>query len=208
VVAAVLLLVGAWLFGKIAEDVVTRDPLVIVDEWLAGYFHRHAMPGLTRVMLVVTELAGSSVVSSLALATAIVIVAMRRWYWLLALVLAVPGGALVNELLKLAFQRARPVFDQPGFPVTGYSFPSGHTMMATLLYGFLAIFISRTTPGWRWRTLAILVATVLIPLVALSRMYLGVHYLSDTLAAIAAGVIWLMLCLGSVAMLRRRAGRR
>jgi undecaprenyl-diphosphatase len=56
--------------------------------------------------------------------------------------------------------------------------------------------------------LATLVATVLILLVALSRMYLGAHYLSDTLAATAAGVIWLVLCLSSVAVLRHRVGRR
>jgi undecaprenyl-diphosphatase len=206
-VSAGALLVATWLFGKIAEDVVTRDRLTVVDEWLAGYLHRHATAGLTRVTLGVSELAGRTVVSGLALATALLLVTMRRWYWLLALVLVVPGGALFNELLKLIFQRARPVFDQPGFPVTGYSFPSGHTMMATLLYGFLAIFIAQTTSSWRWRMIPILIATALIPLVALSRMYLGAHYLSDTLAAIAAGVMWLMLCLGSVAVLRRRASR-
>jgi undecaprenyl-diphosphatase len=133
---------------------------------------------------------------------------IRRWYWLLALVLVVPGGALLNELLKITFRRARPKFDNPILTLTDYGFPSGHTMIATLLYGFLAVFIFQAVQRWRWRVFAAAVAALLIPLVALSRMYLGAHYLSDALAAVAAGVIWLVLCLTAVATLRRRARHR
>jgi undecaprenyl-diphosphatase len=77
-------------------------------------------------------------------------------------------------------------------------------MLATLLYGFLAVLLFRPIRRWRWRALAAGGAALIIPLVALSRMYLGAHYLSDTLAAIAAGVFWLALCLTAVATLRRR----
>lgn len=132
----------------------------------------------------------------------------RRWHSLLALVLIVPGGAVLNELLKITFQRTRPKFDNPVLALAGYSFPSGHTMIATLLYGFLAVLIFQVVQHWRWRVFAALLAALVIPLVALSRMYLGAHYLSDTLAAIAAGVVWLVLCLTAVATLRRRRARR
>jgi undecaprenyl-diphosphatase len=138
----------------------------------------------------------------------LVTIGIRRWYWLLALVLVVPGGALLNELLKITFRRARPKFDNPILTLTDYGFPSGHTMIATLLYGFLAVFIFQAVQRWRWRVFAAAVAALLIPLVALSRMYLGAHYLSDALAAVAAGVIWLVLCLTAVATLRRRARHR
>ena len=208
VVGAAALLVAGWLFGKVAEDVVTGDLLAVVDEWLAAWLHRHATPSLTRAMFVVTELAGSATITALTLATAFLLVWMRRWHWLLTLVLVVPGGALLNELLKLTFQRARPKLDNPVLALTGYSFPSGHTMIATLMYGFLAVLIFQAVQRWRWRAFAALVAALVIPLVALSRMYLGAHYLSDTLAAIAAGVIWLVLCLTAVATLRRRARSR
>ena len=203
-IGAATLLAAGWMFGKIAEDVVTRDLLTVADEWLAAWLHRHATPAFTRAMLVATELAGSTVVTAVSLATAIVLVARRRSHWLLALVLVVPGGALLNELLKIVFQRARPTFDHPLLTVPGYSFPSGHTMLATLLYGFLAVLLFRPIRRWRWRALAAGGASLILPLVALSRMYLGAHYLSDTLAAIAAGVFWLALCLTAVATLRRR----
>jgi undecaprenyl-diphosphatase len=208
VVGAGILLLAAWLFGKIVEDVVTSDTLTVVDEWLAAWLHRRATPAITRAMLAVTELGGSAMITALTLATAFPLVWMRRWHWLLTLILVVPGGAVLNELLKFAFQRARPTVAHPILAVPGYSFPSGHTMTATLLYGFLAVLIFQAVQRWRWRVLAALVAALVVPLVALSRMYLGAHYLSDTLAAISAGIVWLVLCLTAVAMLRRRARRR
>jgi membrane-associated phospholipid phosphatase len=129
------------------------------------------------------------------LATAAVLMWRRRWPWLLTLILVVPGGALLNELIKIAFHRARPKFDVPILAVKGYGFPSGHAMMATLLYGLLAVLLVRTLRDVRWRMLVVGVAGSVVVLVGISRMYLGAHYLSDILAAVAAGVAWLVLCL-------------
>ena len=146
-VGAVTLLTAAWLFGKVVEDVVTQDLLTVADEWFAAWLNQHATPGFTRAMLLATDLAGSTVVTGVSLATAVFLVSIRRWHRLLALVLVVPGGALLNELLRIVFQRARPTFDHPILTVTGYSFPSGHTMIATLLYGFLAVFLFQGLRG-------------------------------------------------------------
>lgn len=68
-------------------------------------------------------------------------------------------------------------------------------MMATVLYGILAAYLLTTTPDRRWRIVIILSATCVIALVGLSRIYLGAHYLSDVLGAMAEGVAWLSLCL-------------
>jgi undecaprenyl-diphosphatase len=159
-------------------------------------------------MFVATELGGWAVVTGVTVATALLVAWMRRWHWLLALALVVPGGALLNELMKIAFQRARPKFDAPILALTSYSFPSGHTMIATLLYGFLAVFVVQVVHGRRWRVAAVLASAGLVALVGLSRIYLGAHYLSDVLAAAAAGVVWLVLCLTAVETLRYRRARR
>jgi undecaprenyl-diphosphatase len=102
------------------------------------------------------------------------------------------------------FERPRPHFDDPLLSLSSYSFPSGHTMTATVVFGVVASYLFTTTTDWRRRALIICVAGFLILLVGFTRMYLGVHYLSDVLGAMAEGLAWLSLCLTVIYSLRRR----
>src|SRR5437660_13350 len=77
---------------------------------------------------------------------------------------------------------------------SGYSFASGHTIGATLLYGQLLLFLLPLMKSKRWQRLTILSAAMLVMLVGFSRIALGAHYLSDVIAAIFLGVLWLMIC--------------
>jgi undecaprenyl-diphosphatase len=205
-VGALILIGGSWLFGGIAEDVVHGDPLTVVDADVAAWFHAHAVPALTFVMMVVTNLHGTSGITVFSLIMTLYLVRIRAWDWLLALVLVVPGGMLLNVLTKHAFARTRPSFAEPLLTLTSYSFPSGHVAAATLFYGLLATFIIVRLEAWRWRVLVAQLAFLLIALVALSRVYLGAHYLSDVLAAFAESVAWLAFCLAAVHALRLRRG--
>jgi undecaprenyl-diphosphatase len=106
------------------------------------------------------------------------------------------------------FVRQRPHFVDPLLTLTTYSFPSGHTLMATVFYGTLCVLIASHV-RWRWRALAIAVTSFMILLVGVSRIYLGAHYLSDVLAAIAEGLAWLAFSLIAVGELeRRRIGKQ
>jgi undecaprenyl-diphosphatase len=108
----------------------------------------------------------------------------------------------------MAFHRGRPSFVDSFLVFHGYSFPSGHTMAAMLLYGFLAFLAVISVEAWRWRVGAVLGAFVMVLLVGFSRVYLGAHYPSDVLAAAAAGLAWLALSITAVDVLRRsRSGR-
>ena len=149
------------------------------------------MPALTRAMLVVSDLHGLPSMTGLIGVTAAVLAWRRNWSWLMVLVLSVPGGILVNVLMKLAFHRARPVSDQPLLVLTSYSFPSGHVAGATLFYGLLAAMYASGHGDWSRKVMAVSSAAAVVTLVALSRMGLGVHFLSDVLAAFAEGVAWL-----------------
>ena len=200
----ILILIGAsWLFGGIAQDVVAGDPLTIIDKNLALWFHQHQTSGLTTMMQIFSSFAATPWVTGVALAVALVLCWKRFWYRLLALLLVLPCGMILDVLLKIAFHRHRPSFSDSYLIFHGYSFPSGHTMMATLLYGLLAVFAVVSLKGWRWRVAAVLGSLFIILLVGLSRMYLGAHYLSDVLGAIAAGLAWLTLTLTAVDTLRR-----
>jgi len=183
---------------------VTGDPLAVIDKQVATWFYDRTTPALTTVMQAITSLGAAPVITGITLLTFVLLLWWRYWYQVLALLLTVPGGMLFNVLLKSAFARQRPTFENPIVTLTSDSFPSGHTMAATLLYGALAVFVILAIQAWRWRVLVVLVAWLVILLVGFSRIYLGTHYLSDVLAAIAAGIAWLALCLTAVDTFRRR----
>ncbi|WHQ45953.1 bifunctional DedA family/phosphatase PAP2 family protein [Alcaligenes faecalis] len=194
-VGAAILIAASWLFGGIAEDVLTGDPITVMDVHIAQWLHAHAAPWLTLAMQLVSMLHDTMAMTIMTMAFAAILIAKRYWYWLLNLILAVPGGMLVNVLMKQAFQRTRPVFDHPLVNLTSYSFPSGHTVASTLFYGMLAALIISKTASWSRRVWTVLLAFAIVSLVAFSRLYLGAHYLSDVLAALAEGLAWLALCL-------------
>jgi undecaprenyl-diphosphatase len=194
-VGAIVLIGATWLFGGVAEDVISGDPLMLVDVDVAHWLHAHATPMLTQLMLVVTHLHGIVAISTYAVLLGLYLAWKRDWYWLLCLCVAVPGGMILNALTKVAFHRARPSFDHPLLTLSTYSFPSGHVAGVTLFYGVLAAVLVAKIPAWRRRVLIVLVAFALVALVALTRMYLGVHYLSDVIAAFAEALAWLTLCL-------------
>jgi len=197
--AGALVLVGAsWLFGGISEDVMTGDPLTVVDLAVAAWFYAHATPLMTEGMRAVSNVHGVAAISAYVALLVLYLLWKRDWVWAWCVGAIVPGGMLLNVLMKHAFQRARPDVDHALQAVSTYSFPSGHVAGAALFYGVLAAMLVSKIDVWRWRVLIVFLAIALVVLVALSRMYLGVHYLSDVLAAFAEAAAWLSLCLTGI----------
>ena len=207
-IGVALALLAAWLFGDIARDVVTGARITVLDLQLARWFHFHTSAGLTRFMLLLAY--WHSIAGTLLMALLIGAWWRRRGArdWLLALVVTVPGGLVLNVLLKYVFHRARPHFDDPLLTLPTYSFPSGHTVAATLVYGLLACYAVRHAQSTRARVAAVVLACAMVALVGLSRMYLGVHWLADVLGAAAEGCAWLAVCVTAVSTLRRRRAAR
>jgi membrane-associated phospholipid phosphatase len=181
--------------GTISEDISNHEPLTVADAQFSTWLHSHTLPLLTSAMFVFTSLGSSVFASCIAVVFGLYLIRRRRLYWLAAFLSSVYGGMLLNRILKYLFQRPRPHFDDPLLSLTSYSFPSGHTMTATVLYGVLAAYFFANTQDWRRRVVIVLVASFLILLVGFSRIYLGAHYLSDVLGAMAEGLAWLALCL-------------
>jgi undecaprenyl-diphosphatase len=195
----VLIMLGAaWLFGGIAQDVIAGDPLTLVDVLVAHWLHQHATPSMTTFLLAVTQAhEWLPVLTATALLCAFF--AWRRQRdWLVVTLWTVPGGMLLNWLLKLVFRRPRPTVSDYVHALQSYGFPSGHTMAATLFYGLVASYAVARAQTWRRRIFVPCVAVGCVWLVAFSRLYLGAHYLSDVLAAMAEGVFWLALCMTTI----------
>lgn len=191
-------------FGVIASQVQSGAPITQLDGRLALWFHAHATRGVTLAMRTITWIHSTGGILSITAVGAGWLYRQRLYEWMLALVVTVPGGMLLNVGVKHLFQRPRPHFDNPLLTLETYSFPSGHTASATVLYGFVVCFIAARTHSRQRIVLATLAAIAAVALVALSRMYLGVHYLSDVLAAVAEGCMWLAVCMTVLAAWRGR----
>jgi undecaprenyl-diphosphatase len=195
-VSGAIVMIGAsWLFGSIADEVLEQSEFVAVDHIISKWLSGVSTPWLTDIMMGISDLHNTKGISVLTAIAAVALGWKRYWTWLLALLITVPSGAMVNVMMKLAFQRARPQFDPPLLVLTDYSFPSGHTCSSTLFYGVLAAFLIPRIGSWRGRGIVCAAALGMIGLVAFSRLYLGAHFLSDVLAGFAEGVAWLALCL-------------
>ncbi|MFL6306126.1 MAG: phosphatase PAP2 family protein [Candidatus Sulfotelmatobacter sp.] len=116
---------------------------------------------------------------------------------------AVVGGVAVNDLLKLAFARARPDFVTSSVKVFTASFPSGHAAMSAITYLTLAALLARTTPSRRLRLYFVTIGIMLTLLVGVSRVYLGVHYPTDVLAGWCLGSAWALGCWTVMTRLQR-----
>ncbi|WP_262378134.1 phosphatase PAP2 family protein [Pseudomonas sp. WS 5503] len=115
----------------------------------------------------------------------------RAWrtaaYWLIA----IAGASALNSVIKVALHRARPgKLLYSGW--SAFSFPSGHSTVNVVLYGFLAFLIARDFHP-AWRLVVALSAAILIFLIASSRLYLGAHWFSDVIGGLAFRPAWLAL---------------
>ncbi|WP_319636973.1 phosphatase PAP2 family protein [Janthinobacterium aquaticum] len=210
-VGVALMLVAIVVFHELAEAVMGAEQITVIDLQVANWFNQNAVPWITSCLLVITHIHGVIGAITLACLFAWYLHRRRAHYWLLTLVITMPGVMILNVLLKYVFGRARPSFETPLLQaLSTYSFPSGHTATATALYGILgAYLVCQTQPGqWSRRVAIVAGAFLMAVLVGFSRIYLGAHYLSDVLAAMAESCGWLAICIAGVSTLRRRRAVR
>jgi len=112
----------------------------------------------------------------------------------LFVLVAVAGGFMVSQLLKMQFARPRPDLVPHGSHVYTASFPSGHAMMSTATYLTLAAMLARVHAERRLKAFFLTLAVVLAIIVGISRVYLGVHWPTDVLAGWTLGACWAILC--------------
>lgn len=189
-VAAVLLLGGAWVFLGILENVLSNDMLVQFDHLVFTTLQHLRSDWADQVMITATELGSAPVALAVIAAVAVLLALKSCWrtlaYWLVAVGFA---QGLV-WVLKMTLGRARPIAMYTG--TERFSFPSGHAASSIVLYGFLAFLLTRQRPpATRW--LIGLLAASWVGLISFSRLYLGAHWMSDVLASLSLGTTWVAL---------------
>ncbi|MBV9890898.1 MAG: hypothetical protein JO090_08450, partial [Rhizobacter sp.] len=113
VLGAVVFIVAALLFALLADDVTRGASITVVDQHVATWLHEHASAPLVTAMRVWTQLHSTVAVGGYAAVAALVLAVDRQWRRAALVVVAVGGGLALNALLKLAFHRGRPSFDDP-----------------------------------------------------------------------------------------------
>ncbi len=182
--------VAGWGFLGVLQDVMAQDPLVVADQAVYNFFQSLRSHWADIVLVAITEL-GDSFVNMFLSGTILVVLLLKRCYrsagfW----ALTVLGGLLGLQLLKWAVHLPRPVAIYHG--ASAYGFPSGHTAMSVIIYGFLAILLARGLAGvWRWGLFSSVIVISFV--IGISRLYLGAHWLSDVLGGFLIGTSWAAL---------------
>jgi len=160
---------------------------------------------LIAVIKAVTFL-GSDAVLGTVIGAAVAVLALRRQWRLVIYLLVTGAGALVlDPVLKSLMGRLRPVVPHPLAHGTGNSFPSGHALGSIVCYGAILLIFLPAARG-RARTAFITVIVTLVALIGISRILLGVHYLSDVVGGWAVGIAWLGLTAFAFELTRLAAG--
>lgn len=190
------------LFAKLAEDLLYQE-LGTFDVVVGDFIRSFATERLTNLAVFITQLGSAFVEISLMFVVGGYLLFRLKHIWeATVLASSLVGGWLLNTVLKAVFHRTRPNI-QHLVEAGGYSFPSGHAMIAAAFYGVLGYLLwlnlrERSKPSWY-----VIVLTVgLIIAIGISRVYLGVHFPSDVVAGFAAGGAWSVACIIALQSIR------
>lgn len=210
-VAAVVVIQAADAFTDIAAALHVHNPVVQqLDATVYRWFAQHRTASMNTFFIAATMLGSPESMAAIVVIVLIALLMRWRFRWAAYLGITAAGGAVLNELLKHHFIRARPDLRVAVLGAPGYSFPSGHAMGSTIVLGALAYLAARAVPTWRSKS-AVLSALMTVDLaIALSRLYLGVHWTSDVGAGLAAGVVWVATTTAAYELVRqyRLRGRK
>jgi membrane-associated phospholipid phosphatase len=199
-------IVMLWAFSFIADEMTEHSLLVRVDHAIVGWLQVHGTEGGESFFNIVSWF-GAQAMIGIMIVVVLVFAVRRDWFRAGAVAIAALGGTLLNTVLKLIFHRGRPEFATEFITHQSWSFPSGHAMNSLVGYGFLAYLLLERTTDLRARIAILLVTTIVVGLVGFSRLYLGVHYLSDVIAGFLAGGIWLLVCITGYRFAKRPSAR-
>ena len=178
----------------IGQNLISAEIIISLDQNITQLVADFRSPKLIQVFIWITTLGVWQLAIPLLAASIVMLIVLRRSLLILPLLVSSLGGTAFSILGKLAFQRPRPaealLFEH------SYAFPSSHATTAIAFYGFLGYLLIRSVSGWQQRITLFFITGLVVILLGLSRIILGVHYLSDILAGYLVGGFWLIIAIG------------
>ena len=183
---------------------ITRPFLESIDLRILSGIHAYDTPALTQLAFALTFIGSPLALVPTILAAAAVQWRMRMRRDAALLILGIGGSGMLDLALKLHFKRIRPEVPWAFVSEHSFSFPSGHSVGAVVLYGMLT-YLAWSHLRALWQQIAVVAAALLLVFgIGLSRVYLGVHFPTDIAAGYAVGLIWLAPLITAAEFLARR----
>lgn len=164
-----------------------------VNQWFFSLAQEHV--ALQRYAELFQVLGSGNTTAPIALVFGLVLMVLRRWHWLAFFASSAIGGLLISEVLKNSVQRERPVWSEPFFSEHGYSFPSGHTLSGVTTWVAMGVVVMFLLPR-PWSTVLGWVLVLIGLGMGPSRLFYGVHYVTDVLGGWLFGFGWLLVVAG------------
>lgn len=195
------------LLSELTESVLESEWIVTLDMTFSKQLYNVRSDTLSYMFYISTMLGNREAVFIVGGVASVVFLYRRQYVVLLAFWLTMAGTGLTVRYGKTFISRERPA-DIAYYAVDHFSFPSGHATTAMALYGLLAYLLYKRYTGRTQRRLLLAAAVILIILVGFSRVYLGVHYLSDVLAGFLVGALWLLVGISLIEVMMYRSNKR
>ena len=184
----IILFICLLMFIAILEDVFEKE-IMKLDILGYGLISNIISENITPIAIIITNFGGAITLIGL---TIIFLLIMKNKKMSFSILLNLVIVTFLNIFLKNIIQRPRPD-DFRLINETGYSFPSGHSMISMAYYGYLIYLIFKFVKNKKLKTFLITFLCILILTIGLSRIYLGVHYTSDVIAGFVLSVSYLII---------------
>jgi undecaprenyl-diphosphatase len=196
-------------FATLVFQVIVKGPVTTLDSSVANHLNDwvHNSPTVLRVLDVITNIGKPITLFVIVTAAVAYLLWRRRIRLALYLVVTSVVGGLIDTAVKILVNRPRPVVDHPIATALGKSFPSGHAMSATVTYGALALVFLPVLPR-RWRPVALGFVVLLVLAIGSSRLFLGVHFVSDVIGGFVLGLAWLAASTAAFSIWRTEEGKK
>ncbi len=191
----------------VVDTVADSTGAGLLDRLVWAWFVAHRTPALDPVMIAVSTVGNTVGMAVLALIGAAVLWRLRRRPEAALIVIAAVGSSLLITGFKNLYARDRPPVAQRLTVETNAALPSGHSLGSMVVLGVLASVVVLLVRSLAVQILAVAVAAAGIVAIGISRLYLGVHWMTDVLTGWLLGGAWLALCLTALVLLRHRPPR-
>ena len=185
-----LILLGT--FVGITDSIVNSAPIVKLDDSFAHFLYQLRTPFLAQVFYVITDFADQITITILGAISLAYLYFKKELAYFYALIIIFLGTEASVFIIKILINRGRPIADIAYYLETSGSFPSGHSAIAMAFFGFVTYYIVHHITGGNKKSIITLIGALLILLIGFSRLYLGVHFLSDVIGGFLMGGLWLV----------------